>query len=139
MSARDYVEKDYYKALGVPKDADQADIKKAYRSSPGSTTRTPTRATRRARNASRRSPRPTTCSPTRSKRREYDEARTLFGAGGSGCPGWLPAATACRSTSRTSSVVPVAVTAAGSVTCSAASSAVDTATCRPVARTWRPR
>ena len=31
MSARDYVEKDYYAALGVPKDADAADIKKAYR------------------------------------------------------------------------------------------------------------
>ena len=31
MSARDYVEKDYYAALGVPKDADAAAIKKAYR------------------------------------------------------------------------------------------------------------
>ena len=31
MSARDYVEKDYYAALGVPKDAATADIKKAYR------------------------------------------------------------------------------------------------------------
>ena len=30
MSARD-VEKDYYAALGVPKDAPTADIKKAYR------------------------------------------------------------------------------------------------------------
>jgi molecular chaperone DnaJ len=31
MSARDYVEKDYYKALGVPKDANAAEIKKSYR------------------------------------------------------------------------------------------------------------
>ena len=30
MSARDFVEKDYYAALGVPKDATAADIKKAH-------------------------------------------------------------------------------------------------------------
>ena len=31
MSTRDYIEKDYYAALGVPKDADKATIRKAYR------------------------------------------------------------------------------------------------------------
>ncbi len=31
MSTRDFIEKDYYAALGVPKDADAAAIKKAYR------------------------------------------------------------------------------------------------------------
>ena len=31
MSTRDFIEKDYYAALGVPKDADAAEIKRAYR------------------------------------------------------------------------------------------------------------
>ena len=31
MIQKDWFEKDYYKALGVPKDASQADIKKAFR------------------------------------------------------------------------------------------------------------
>ena len=31
MSTRDFIEKDYYGALGVPQDADAAAIKKAYR------------------------------------------------------------------------------------------------------------
>ena len=80
MSAKDYVEKDYYAALGVAKDADQASIKRRTASSRATCTRTRTRATPRPRRGSRRSPRPTTCSRTRTKRKEYDEARSLFGS-----------------------------------------------------------
>lgn len=79
MSARDYVEKDYYKALGVAKDADAGDIKKAYRklardlhpdTNPGGEERF--KEVSEAYDV--------LSDPA--KRREYDEARALFGAGG---------------------------------------------------------
>ena len=76
MSARDFVEKDYYKALGVPKDAPAADVKKAYRklaknlhpdTNPGSEDR-----------FKEVSEAYDVLSDT-TKRKEYDEARLLFG------------------------------------------------------------
>ena len=73
------VDKDYYAALGVAKDATAADIKKAYRklardlhpdTNPG-----------RARSGSRRSPRPTTSSPTTPSARSTTSSASLFGGG----------------------------------------------------------
>ncbi len=81
MSTRDSIEKDYYATLGVPKDADAAAIKKAYRKlardlhpdkNPGNT-----EAERRFKEVSEAHS--TLSDPAR--RREYDEARSLFGAG----------------------------------------------------------
>ncbi len=79
MSARDFVEKDYYAALGVPKDADASAIKKAYRklardlhpdTNPGGEERF--KEVSEAYDVL----------SDATKRKEYDEARSLFGSGG---------------------------------------------------------
>ena len=81
MSGRDF-EKDYYAALGVPKDASAAEIKKAYRKL--ATTLHPDKnpddkaAEERFKEVSEAYD----VLSDETKRREYDEARALFGAGG---------------------------------------------------------
>jgi molecular chaperone DnaJ len=88
MSTRDFIEKDYYAALGVPKDADAAAIKKAYRQLARDLhpDKNPGNAEAEARFKDVSEAYDVLSDPKR--RAEYDEARRLFGAGAR--PGGFP-------------------------------------------------
>jgi molecular chaperone DnaJ len=90
MSTRDFIEKDYYAALGVPKNADAAAIKKAYRQLARDLhpDKNPGNAAAESRFKEVSEAYDVLSDPKR--RGEYDEARSLFGAGGR--PGGFPGA-----------------------------------------------
>src|SRR5690348_14279485 len=81
MSTKDYIEKDYYAALGVAKDASAADIKKAYRKLARELhpDKNPDNASAEARFKEVSEAYDVLSDET--KRREYDEARSLFAGG----------------------------------------------------------
>lgn len=82
MSTKDWVEKDYYKILGVSKDAKPDDIKKAFRkiARDNHPDQNPDNAKAEARFKEASEAHAVLSDPA--KRKEYDEARTLFGGGG---------------------------------------------------------
>ncbi len=82
MSAKDYVEKDYYAALGVAKDADAATIKKAYRKLARDLHPDKNPGDAAAENRFKEVSEAYDVLSDPAKRKEYDEARTLFGNGG---------------------------------------------------------
>jgi molecular chaperone DnaJ len=90
MSTRDFIEKDYYTALGVPQDADAAAIKKAYRQLARDLhpDKNPGNAEAEARFKDVSEAYDVLSDPKR--RAEYDEARRLFGAGGAGARAGFP-------------------------------------------------
>ncbi|MFF3839402.1 molecular chaperone DnaJ [Streptomyces sp. NPDC001930] len=87
MSTKDFVEKDYYKVLGVPKDATEAEIKKAYRKlareNHPDANKNDVKAEERFKEISEAND----ILGDPKKRKEYDEARALFGNGGFRSPG----------------------------------------------------
>ena len=95
MSTRDFIEKDYYAALGVAKDADAATIKKAYRALARDLhpDKNPGNAAAEATFKEASEAYGVLSDPQ--KRTEYDEARRLFGSGGfrpGGAGGGFPSA-----------------------------------------------
>jgi molecular chaperone DnaJ len=82
VSARDYIEKDYYKALGVSKDASAAEIKKAYRALARKFHPDANKGDSASEERFKEISEAYDVLSDEAKRKEYDEARTLFAGGG---------------------------------------------------------
>ncbi|MFG3495784.1 molecular chaperone DnaJ [Streptomyces sp. NPDC047928] len=82
MSTKDFVEKDYYKVLGVPKDATEAEIKKAYRKLAREFHPDANKGDASAEARFKEISEANDVLGDPKKRKEYDEARALFGNGG---------------------------------------------------------
>ncbi|MFC6596873.1 molecular chaperone DnaJ [Kitasatospora paranensis] len=82
MSTKDYVEKDYYKVLGVPKDATAAEIKKTYRKLAREFHPDANKGDAKAEERFKDISEAYDVLSDEKRRKEYDEARSLFGTGG---------------------------------------------------------
>jgi molecular chaperone DnaJ len=82
MSTKDFIEKDYYKVLGVPKDATDAEIKKAYRKLARENHPDANKGNLKAEERFKEISEANDILGDSKKRKEYDEARALFGNGG---------------------------------------------------------
>src|SRR3954449_9994940 len=82
MSTKDFIEKDYYAALGVPKDADAAAIKKAYRKLARDLHPDKNPNNAEAEERFKEVSEAYDVLSDEKRRKEYDEARSLFAAGG---------------------------------------------------------
>ncbi|MDH2387846.1 molecular chaperone DnaJ [Streptomyces sp. HNM0663] len=87
MSTKDFVEKDYYKVLGVPKDATDAEIKKAYRKLARENHPDANKGDAKAEERFKEISEANDVLGDPKRRKEYDEARALFGNGGFRPPG----------------------------------------------------
>jgi len=82
MTTKDYLEKDYYKVLGVPKDADAASIKKAYRALARKNHPDANNSDKASETKFKQISEAYDVLSDSTKRKEYDEARSLFGGTG---------------------------------------------------------
>ena len=82
MSTKDFIEKDYYKVLGVPKDATEAEIKKAYRKLARENHPDANKGDTKAEERFKEISEANDILGDPKRRKEYDEARALFGNGG---------------------------------------------------------
>ncbi|MFC8714124.1 molecular chaperone DnaJ [Streptomyces sp. NPDC057197] len=81
MSTKDFIEKDFYKVLGVPKDATEAEIKKAYRKLAREYHPDANKGNAKAEERFKEISEANDILGDPKKRKEYDEARALFGGG----------------------------------------------------------
>jgi molecular chaperone DnaJ len=81
MSAKDYLEKDYYKTLGVPKTAKAAEIKKAYRDLARKYHPDANKGNADAEERFKEITGAYNVLSDEKQRKEYDEARSMFGGG----------------------------------------------------------
>ncbi|MET9413345.1 molecular chaperone DnaJ [Streptomyces klenkii] len=82
MSTKDFLEKDYYKVLGVPKDATEAEIKKAYRKLAREYHPDANKGDAKAEERFKEISEANDVLADPKRRKEYDDARALFANGG---------------------------------------------------------
>ncbi|MFG1748744.1 molecular chaperone DnaJ [Streptosporangium sandarakinum] len=87
MSTKDYLEKDYYAVLGVPKTATAEEIKKAYRKLARQYHPDANQGNKETEEKFKDVSEAYDVLSDTKRRKEYDEARTLFGSGLGGYPG----------------------------------------------------
>ena len=87
MSTKDWLEKDYYKILGVSKDAKQDEIKKAFRKLARENHPDQNPDNKKAEARFKEASEANSVLSDPAKRKEYDEQRSLFGGGGFRFPG----------------------------------------------------